>query len=70
MGLAVEERAVPLAELRRADEAFFTGTTTEVRPAVEIDGRPVGDGRVGPVARKLYERFLARTEEEVAASAA
>ncbi len=70
LGLAVEERAVPLAELRRADEAFFTGTTTEVRPAVEIDGRPVGDGRVGPVARELYERFLARTEEEVAASAA
>ncbi len=64
-GLALEERAVPLADLYRADEVFFTGTTTEVRPAVEIDGRAVGDGRVGPVAQELYERFLAGTRAEL-----
>ena len=58
LGLPVEERAIPLGELYRADEVFFTGTTTEVRPSVEVDGRRIGDGRVGPVARRLFDAFL------------
>lgn len=58
LGLPVEERAIPARELYRADEVFFTGTTTEVRPAVEVDGRRIGEGRVGPVARGLYDAFL------------
>ena len=57
-GVPVEERAIPLAELYRADEVFFTGTTTEVRPSVEVDGRKIGDGKVGPVARQLFDAFL------------
>ncbi|MDE2795010.1 MAG: aminotransferase class IV [Gemmatimonadota bacterium] len=58
LGLPVEERAIPVAELYSADEVFFTGTTTEVRPSVEVDGRKIGDGRVGPVARGLFDAFL------------
>lgn len=58
LGLPVEERAIPLAELYRADEVFFTGTTTEVRPSVEVDGRKIGDGKVGRVARGLFDAFL------------
>ena len=58
MGVAVEERAIPLPELYRADEVFLSGTTTEMRPVVEIDGRSVGDGAAGPVTRGLYEGFL------------
>ncbi|MCY4571407.1 MAG: aminotransferase class IV [Gemmatimonadetes bacterium] len=58
MGIPVEERTIPLPELYLADEVFFSGTTTEVRPVVEIDGRRVGDGTVGPVVRRLYEGFL------------
>ena len=61
MGLPVEERAIPLRELYSADEVFFTGTTTEVRPAVEVDGRSIGEGRAGPVARGLYDAFLGVT---------
>ena len=61
LGIPVEERAIPLREFYAADEVLFTGTTTEVRPAVEVDGRPIGDGRVGPVARQLYEKFVATT---------
>lgn len=57
-GMRVEERPVFLEELRSADELFLTGTTTEVRPLVSLDGRPVGNGRVGPVARELYAAFL------------
>lgn len=58
-GIAVEERPVLLEEMRAADEIFFTGTTTEVRPTVRLDDRPVGSGKVGPVAKALYEAFKA-----------
>lgn len=58
LGLPVEERAIPVAELYGADEVFFTGTTTEVRPSVEVDGKTIGDGKVGPVARGLFDAFL------------
>lgn len=61
-GIPVEERAIAVEELARADELFFTGTTGEVRPCVRVDGRPVGDGRVGPVTRMLSDAFLARVE--------
>ena len=59
MGIPVEERAVQIEEMEAADELFFTGSTTEVRPCVEVDGRPVSDGRPGPVTRRLYDAFLA-----------
>lgn len=68
-GIRVEERAVQVEEMHAADEIFFTGTTTEVRPCVEVDGRPVADGAVGPVTRRLFDAFLEGVEE-VARSAA
>lgn len=68
-GIRVEERAVQVEEMHDADEIFFTGTTTEVRPCVEVDGRPVADGAVGPVTRRLFDAFLEGVEE-VARSAA
>jgi D-alanine transaminase len=57
LGFKVEERAVMVEELGHATEAFFSGTTTEVRPIVRIDGKTIGDGAVGPVSRRLYEAF-------------
>jgi D-alanine transaminase len=67
-GLPVEERPVLLDEMRGADEIFFTGTTTEVRPTVRLDGEPVGNGKVGPVARALYEAFKEGTRAAAVAS--
>jgi len=61
LDVPAELRALPVEELGRLDEAFFTGTTTEVKPAVEIDARRVGEGTVGPVTRRLAEAFRART---------
>ena len=58
LGIPVDERAIPVEELREADEAFFAGTTTEIRPTVEVDGRSVGTGRVGPVTRRLFDDFV------------
>lgn len=61
-GMKVEERPIQVEDLAHADEAFFTGTTGEVRPVVTIDGRPVGRGVVGDVTRRLSDLFLARVE--------
>jgi D-alanine transaminase len=69
-GIPVVERPIIVDELGRAEELFFTGTTGEVRPCVEVDGTPVGDGRVGPVTKALSEAFLARVEETKEAASA
>jgi len=50
-----------VAQLYMADEVFLTGTAAEVVPIVEIDGRPIGTGRPGPITRDLRERFKALT---------
>jgi D-alanine transaminase len=63
-GYDVEERATPLDAIPSASEVFMTGSTTEVRPLVKIDGRPVGDGRVGPVAHDLREGLLETIRRE------
>ncbi len=56
-GVPVEERACSIGEARTADEIFMTGTTTEVMPAVALDGKPVGSGRPGPVALAVRDAF-------------
>ncbi len=67
-GIPVKERPVSLAEAHQAAEIFFTGTTTEVRPTVRLDGRPVGEGTVGPLTRRLQTAFLARVSRECGAA--
>jgi len=56
--LAVEERAFTVAEAQAADEAFATAASIFVMPVVEIDGVKLGDGRPGPVARRLREIYI------------
>lgn len=57
--LRVEERAFTVEEAQAAAEAFMTAASAFVTPVVEIDGRPVGDGRPGPVTRRLRELYIA-----------
>lgn len=57
IGLEVEERRVPLAELWRADEVFLTATSWEVLGVRSVDDRPVGGGRVGPTTARVHEAF-------------
>ena len=56
-GLEVREERLPAAILCRSDVVFLTNTSWEVLPVVRVDGRPVGDGRPGPVARDLLARY-------------
>lgn len=60
IGIPVYERPIQVEELAGVDELFFTGTTGEVRPVVEMDGERVGNGQVGRVTRALSEAYLAR----------
>jgi len=48
-----------LTDLYRADEMFCTGTMGEIAPVVEVDGRPIGAGQTGPMARRIGELFRA-----------
>ncbi len=57
LGVAVREDCVRADGLDRLDEAFLTSTTIELLPVREIDGRPVGAGRPGPVWRRLLEGY-------------
>lgn len=61
--LKVEERAFTVAEAKAAAEAFMTAASAFVTPVVEIDGVPLGDGRPGPVARRLRELYLAESRK-------
>ena len=55
----VEERPFTLDEAREAAEAFITSTTAPCLGVVSIDGRAVGDGRPGPITRRLGELLWA-----------
>ncbi|MFN7224255.1 MAG: D-amino-acid transaminase [Paracoccaceae bacterium] len=54
----VEERPFTIDEAQNADEAFSTAASIFVMPVVEIDGKPVGNGKPGPVATRLREIYL------------
>ncbi len=54
-------------ELPRVAEAFLTSVSREVLPVVHIDGQPVGDGRVGPITRRVVDGFAALVAREAEA---
>jgi len=53
--IAVERRSLRVEELPVADEAFITGTSKEVTPIVRIGAVTIGDGRPGPMTRRLHD---------------
>jgi D-alanine transaminase len=54
-GIPFAPGRISLAELATASEILLVGTTIEVLPVVQLDGAPIGDGRPGPIARRLQE---------------
>jgi branched-chain amino acid aminotransferase len=58
LGVPVQEGRITRDQLWLADEAFFTGTAAEITPVREVDNRPIGDGTVGPVTKKLQSKFF------------
>jgi branched-chain amino acid aminotransferase len=58
MGLQVREGRITRDQLWLADEVFFTGTAAEITPVREVDNRPIGEGVVGPITKKLQTKFF------------
>jgi branched-chain amino acid aminotransferase len=56
--IPVQEGRLTRDQLWLADEAFFTGTAAEVTPIREVDDRPIGDGKVGPITKKLQSKYF------------
>lgn len=56
-GFDVVERPLTRHEFYVADECFMTNTSSEILPVASMDGRMIGDGRPGPVTRKLAADF-------------
>jgi D-alanine transaminase len=61
-GLSFEERPFSVAEALAAREAFLSSASQIVMPVVKIDGKPIGDGKPGPVARGLRRAFHGHAE--------
>jgi branched-chain amino acid aminotransferase len=57
-GSVARECDFTLAQVYSADEAFVTGTLGGVTPVTRVDGRPIGDGKPGPITRKVGELYL------------
>jgi D-alanine transaminase len=58
--LQVEERAFSVDEALKAREAFISSAMNLVTPVTKVDGKKIGDGGPGPVARRLREAYIAR----------
>lgn len=58
LGIDVIEQVIPREMLYIADEVFFTGSAAEITPIRSVDKIQVGEGKRGPVTRKLQERFF------------
>ncbi len=66
IGVPVVCRATTLYDIYTADECFLTGTAAEMIPVVKVDGRPIGDGRPGPLTADLKKAFLDRIKMSLA----
>jgi branched-chain amino acid aminotransferase len=57
LGITVVERSIDRSEIYVADEALFVGTGVQIVAVTRVDHRPIGNGRIGPIAaslRRLY----------------
>ncbi len=65
-GIALQLRRVLREEVQAADELILSSATKEVLPITSLDGRPVGDGRPGPVFAKLHAAYQRAKADQAA----
>ena len=63
-GIEVFEKDFSLMEVYSADEAFVTGTFGGVKQVSEVDGRIIGDGQMGLMAKRIRELYRAKLDKE------
>lgn len=64
VGIPVVERSIDRTELYACDELFLCGTAAQIVPVIEVDRRPVGDGKVGEIAQTLQAVYFAAVRGE------
>jgi branched-chain amino acid aminotransferase len=57
IGIETHVENLGMFDLYTADEIFVTGTAAEAAPLVKVDGRPIGDGKPGPITKKMVAAF-------------
>jgi len=62
--IQTKECLITRHEVYTSDECFLTGTAAEIIPVVKVDGRIIGDGRPGPITKKVMKMFTAVTKKE------
>ena len=65
VNIRLDERAFTPEEARTAREAFITGAGALIMPVVGIDGAPIGDGKPGPVARRLRALYIENAQASI-----
>ncbi len=63
-GVELDERPFSVEEAKRAREAFFTAAGAFVTPAVSIDGTKIGDGKPGPITKRLRQLYLEQARRD------
>ena len=58
LGVPVDVRPMSEADLRGAEEVFFSGTAVEVTPITQLDDHTYGDGKPGPITRRIQETYF------------
>lgn len=58
LGVKTNERQIKQAELYEADELFFCGTGAQISPIVSVDGKPIKNGKVGPLTKELQTIYF------------
>ena len=58
LGIPVEIRSIDRSELYISDEAFFCGTGVQIAWIAQIDKRTIGNGKRGPITKKMQELFF------------
>ncbi len=62
--IPLQERNISLSEVYAADEGFTTGTMGELAPVLDVDGRTIGNGEVGPLTQRLQAIYRERTASQ------
>ena len=62
IGIRCDETPLRDEDLFGADEAFFTSTTKEIVPIVQVDDRTIGNGWAGPVTKRLLAEYRRQVE--------
>jgi branched-chain amino acid aminotransferase len=65
LGVPIAERRVDRTELYVADEIFLCGTGVQVAPVTKVDGRKIGDGKMGELTRSIQDLYLSAVHGEV-----